>query len=271
MYLIKNRSLLSALTLLLVSSLLPFTLAAQEELQPHRNERDYIIEVLIFTQPVSKNTTEKPGRAKIFEPLQQTALKIGPAPAWNRLSYLPLQLYTPTEPQLVKEAEALQRNSSYRLLFHDAWRMPVTAEERSLPLLIEGGEYYDGFPELQGQLKISVARYLHIETDLFFSRFKPLEDPLETSVTQLLQKSHNPLMASQPALPDLLQQIQADEIRNGSRLIEGRFQVSDSARMHQRRRMRSGELHMIDSPYIGLLIRIDRAPDEQEQEEEPKE
>lgn len=261
MHLIKNRSLLLPLALLLISSLLPLTLAAQEELQPHRNERDYIIEVLVFTQPIARNTTEMPGRPKIFDNLHSPALKVGPAPAWSRLSYLPLPLYTPAEPMLVREATALERNSGYRVLFHDAWRMPVTAEERSLPLLIEGGEYYDGFPELQGQLKISVARYLHVETDLYFSRFKPMDNPQETSVTQLLQSSHSPLLTSQPNLPQLLQKIEPDEIRNGSRLIEGRFQVSDSARMHQRRRMRSGELHMIDSPYFGLLIKIERAPD----------
>lgn len=261
MHLIKKRSLSSALTLLLVSSLLPFTLAAEEELQPHRNERDYIIEVLVFTQPTGRNTTEMPGRPKIFEPLHSPALKIGPSPAWTRLSYFPLQAYTPAEPMLTREAAALRRNADYRLLFHDTWRMPVTAEERSLPLLIEGGEYYDGFPELQGQLKISVARYLHVETDLYFSRFKPVENPQETSVTQLLQHSHHPLLNAQPSLPQRLQKIAPDEIRNGSRLIEGRFQVSDSAKMHQRRRMRSGELHMIDSPYFGLLIKIERAPD----------
>lgn len=251
---------------LLLASLLATPVLAQEELQPHRNERDYIIEVLVFTQVPGANTTEKPGRAHRFDLLERTALPIGPSPAWARLTLESGPNYEPVAHQLTREATALQRSRDYRLLFHEAWRMPVTAEERSLPLLIEGGQYYDGQPELQGQLKISVARYLHMETDLYFNRFETLPEAARGSVDELLQNSLGPLQLSTPPLAGLLQpqSLTADNLRDGSSWVEGRYQVTDSARMHQRRRMRSNELHFIDSPYMGLLIRIDRAPEREE-------
>lgn len=254
------------LMLMLAVSLLASPLLA-EETQPHRNERDYLIEVLIFTQTPAANITEKPGRPQIFEPVTSAAMKIGPAPAWSRINHSSQPLYEPVEAQLVREAAAIERSRDYRLLFHDAWRMPVVGEDRSIPLLIEGGNYYDGLPELQGQLKIMVARYLHVETKLYFNRFEAMPEVLSGSVDQVLQDSRNPLSMTRSTtvaqLPALLQPLSADELRHGSSWIEGRYQPVDSARMHQRRRMRSGELHFIDSPYMGLLIRIERAPDQE--------
>ncbi|SFX08052.1 CsiV family protein [Marinospirillum alkaliphilum] len=251
--------------LLLLALLLPAPPLQAEDTQPHRNERDYLIEVLIFTQTPATNSTEKPGRPQIFEPVTAAAMKIGPSPAWSRLNYLPQPLYEPIEVQLVREAAAIERSRDYRVLFHDAWRMHVVGEDRSIPLLIEGGNYYDGMPELQGTLKVMVARYLHVETDLYFSRFEAVPEVLSGSVDQVLLDSRNPLSLSatstQLQLPALIQPPTADELRHGSSRVEGRYQPIDSARMHQRRRMRSNELHFIDSPYMGLLIRIERAPE----------
>ena len=84
------------------------------------------------------------------------------------------------------------------------------------------GDYFADMPELQGKLKLSVARYLHLETDLFLNTFEVVNAPNAVNATP--------------------------------------YKVTSSAGMHQRRRMRSNELHFIDSPYLGLLIKIDRTP-----------
>lgn len=212
------------LVVLLAGFITNAALAAQDE-QPHRNERDYIIEVLIFEQQPGAKATELPGRPQEYLPPEGAALKIGPAPAWTQLGATG-PLYKPQEVQLVREATALENSKDYRLLFHEAWRMRLVSEANSIPLLIEGGDYYAAMPELQGKLKLSVARYLHLETDLFLNSFEPLA-----------------------------------AVSEDSRVAEGNYLVKSSAGMHQRRRMKSGDLHFIDSPYLGLLIKIDRAPD----------
>lgn len=201
---------------LLVLLLAGLITSAAQAAQPHPNERDYIIEVLMFAQQPGAGATELPGRAHIYLPVEERALKIGTAPSWTRLTRVTGASYRPQRIRLTREAAALERSKDYRVLFHQAWRMRLVSEAKSIPLLIEGGDYFAGMPELQGKLKLSVARYLHLETDLFLNTFDAV----------------NPTS----------------------------YKVLNSAGMHQRRRMRSNELHFIDSPYLGLLIKIDRAP-----------
>ncbi|HKM15789.1 MAG TPA: CsiV family protein [Marinospirillum sp.] len=203
------------LVLLLTGLIISATVVA-EEVKPHPNERDYIIEVLVFAQQPGAGATELPSRPHLYLPIEEQALKIGTAPAWTKLSRITGPSYWPQRVKLTREATALERNNDYRLLFHQAWRMRLVSEVNSIPLLIEGGDYFVGMPELQGKLKLSVARYLHLETDLFLNTFEA---------------------------------VNATD-----------YKVVSSAGMHQRRRMRSNELHFIDSPYLGLLIKIDRAP-----------
>lgn len=204
------------LLVLLLAGLITSTTLAAEAVKPHPNERDYIIEVLVFAQQPGAGATELPGRPHLYLPIEEPALKVGPAPAWTQLNRLGGPSYWPQRIKLTKEAAALERSKDYRVLFHQAWRMRLVSEANSIPLLIEGGDYFAGMPELQGQLKLSVARYLHLETDLFLNTF--------------------------------------DSVNLTS------YKVRNSAGMHQRRRMRSNELHFIDSPYLGLLIKIDRTP-----------
>lgn len=252
------------LALLLASLLTTLAIAADTD-EPHRNEGDYIIEVLIFAQKPGKASTELPGRPHIYSPIEEPALTIGPAPAWTELSKELSLNYQPQEALLVREADALERNEDYRLLFHEAWRMRLVSEAKSLPLLIEGGNYFDALPELQGKLKLSVARYLHLETNLFLNTFEPLPAASKGSIEQILQDERRPLIKNANNIATLTQPIEPDALRHGSSLIDGRYQVKDSAGMHQRRRMRSGDLHFIDSPYLGLLIKIERTDDDEEQ------
>ncbi|SFB82944.1 Peptidoglycan-binding protein, CsiV [Marinospirillum celere] len=250
----------------LIGMLLPWQAVVADELDelvPHRNERDYIIEVLIFSQQPGSGATELPGPPKIFQPLETAAYMVGPSPYWARLNQGPLQLYQPRELQLNRQARALERSSDYRLLFHDAWQMHVVGEDRSVPLLIEAGDYYGGQPELLGQLKLSVARYLHLETDLYLHTFEPLaQQPGSSALNQLLIQNRSSL-EHQDSLSKHLSGRLADDQESASPLMTGQqFQIKESAQMKQRRRMRSGELHFIDSPYLGLLIRIERAPEE---------
>jgi len=256
---------LTSFALLLCLFLVPLATWA-EELLPHRNERDYIIELLVFTQHPGSGATELPGAPKVFQPLESAAYMLGPSPFWARLSQGPMQLYQPRELELTRQAQALQRSDDFRLLFHDAWQMPVVSEGRSLPLLLEAGDYYAGQPELIGQLTLSVARYLHLETDLYLHTFEPLEtSPSSSALNQFLNRNRSSLDTS-TRLPSSSEQVTADQDGQLSQLISQEYQIKESAQMQQRRRMRSGELHFIDSPYIGLLIKIERAPEEEKAE-----
>lgn len=247
---------------LLIALLLIAPMSWAEEVVPHRNERDYIIELLVFTQHPGEGATEQPGPAKIFQPLEEPAYRLGPAPFWTQLSRKPLPAYQSKRHQLGRIAYALNQSDDYRLLYHDAWQMPVVGEDRTLPLLLEAGDYYAGQPELMGQLRLSVARYLHLETDLYLHTFEALpEQHRANSLNQFLQTNHSALDTASSNLSSQITQVAADPDEQLSQLVRKDYQIKESAQMQQRRRMRSGELHFIDSPYLGLLIRIERAPE----------
>lgn len=247
------RSLLTRLLILALFTTPTSWAQQQPETSPHPNERDYIVELLVFAQKPGEGATEQPGPAQFFEPLEEAAYRLGPSPFWSQLSPKPLPIYQPRDIRLVRTAAALERSDDYRLLFHAAWQMPVVGEDRTLPLLLEAGDYYGDQPELMGQLRLSVARYLHLETDLYLHQFIPLDqDDPSSPLSQLRQSSFG-----------LQEGASQDKGQDGEliRLVEQQYQIEQSAQMQQRRRMRSGELHFIDSPYLGLLVRIERAPE----------
>lgn len=201
--------------------------------------------------------------------------------------------------QLTDIVERISRRSNYRFLMHDSWLQPVQDRDTSIPILIRAGEKFDDHFELEGSIKISVERYLHISTDLWLSRFVN-----KTSAEELLwpvlpkqpntilnappEDSTSPLLVSMDGSAstdagnsfvsgDLsfsgLRQSSTDPASDSNTLAEvldNSFQSYDSffdfkqryyraertATMRQSRRMRSNELHYIDHPLMGLLIKI---------------
>lgn len=68
----------------------------------------------------------------------------------------------------------LANQADIKVLFHEAWQMPVYGKnrKRTLPIRIQGGKRINNRYELDGTITVSVARYLHIDTNLFLSKFK---------------------------------------------------------------------------------------------------
>lgn len=82
------------------------------------------------------------------------------------------RLYT-----LGSKKRRLENQDDIRILFHEAWQMPVYGKNRNrtLPIRIQGGKRVNNRYELDGTITVSVARYLHIDTNLFLSKFQSAE------------------------------------------------------------------------------------------------
>lgn len=116
--------------------------------------------------------------------------------------------------KLTAVAEALRRSSSYRPLAHLHWRQALLEPGAAQPIDIaslSGARGDRSIPRVEGSLRLSVARYLHLETDL-----------------RLVEDDRHMLRDSQAAV----------------------------YRLRQSRRMRSGELHYIDHPRLGVLALV---------------
>lgn len=175
---------------------------------------------------------------------------------------------------LGKEAEALGNSSQYHLLAHYVWQQPGLAMDEAISIRIKGGNHYtlpvwqknltpatldntsvnpiaDNNPtygnyELDGNITLVMSRFLHIYTDLLF--LQPVKHITDQYSASLPEKSHG-------ETPDLQQTSFNPEITH---------EADPDAKLlgipiNHHRRMRSGELHHLDHPMVGILIKITRA------------
>ncbi|MGD8909653.1 MAG: CsiV family protein [Chromatiales bacterium] len=118
---------------------------------------------------------------------------------------------------------AFRNSSNYRPLYHVAWRQQVVDPNQAQSLYIylppdAGQSGPTNPPKLEGTLKIGVKRYLHLETDLLLR------------------------------LP----------AASGGRDDYFMGPAFRSYRMQAKRRMRSGKLHYLDHPVLGILVQAER-------------
>ncbi|MDO3384204.1 CsiV family protein [Gilvimarinus algae] len=175
--------------------------------------------------------------------------------------------------------QRIQAQPGYRVLFHEAWRQNVVSEKNAPWVLIEGGESYGEHRELEGSVNINVSRYLHLISDLWFSEFQinagqirsqwpPLpENPLKR--LEQAQAGDNVSTqygddgfggdgfgANDPAVQNMTgwQGTETDELLPD--FLAAPYLPTRIVTLQQRRRMRSSELHHLDHPRLGLLIKI---------------
>ncbi len=137
--------------------------------------------------------------------------------------------------QLNREAARIERRGLGRILFHGRWLQSVPPRENPLPVLVVGGESFDlntstaSTPELMGTVGVTLGRYLHFNADLYF---------------------HAPGLGLRPVAA-ALDPAGVPVIRAAPPVAQGYMRLSQS------RRMRSTELHYLDHPKLGLVVRID--------------
>jgi peptidoglycan-binding protein CsiV len=161
--------------------------------------------------------------------------------------------------QLTKEVEKISESKTQRVIFHTAWRQPGLDKNLALPVyfkrevpappviedennLIQNNEeiFTLGTKRsasiLEGILRVTLARYLHLEAELTYRD----KIPATTS-------SDNPFS------------ILDNENERNNIQKQGVIHLKQ-----KRRRIRSNELHYLDHPVLGILIQITQyeKPDE---------
>ncbi len=200
----------------------------------------------------------------------------------------PFTLLPEAELQLNAMADKLLRQGDIRKLFHAAWRQPIGPRDDSESILVRGGDPYDNHFELEGSINFGLERYLHISTDLWLSSFvsnvgglqnpwpvlPPLplassllsgdsmrlsfeeDDPL-SGLTDADSSAANSFASQSTATNTLGLNFKALEFDNlFTDLAVQKYSVERTVTMRQQRRMRSSELHYLDHPLMGLLVKI---------------
>ncbi len=134
-------------------TLLFLVTAALLFLAPPVLAKSYDVEIIIFERlgMGSEQWPDNPGRPELHD-----AILLKPGPGTKEFTVLPKSRW-----RLRKEAANL-RGKGLTPLVHLAWRHPAESRDKSKPIQIQSASS----GALDGTVKISVERYLHIDLDL---------------------------------------------------------------------------------------------------------
>ena len=158
-----------------------------------------------------------------------------------------------SDARLRREANRIRRAGDLRLLWHGRWTQPVPQRDSPEPLLVQAGRRAGGVHELEGTFDVTLGRYLHFHARLWW-----VSPPISRN-TQAGNAVGNPF---EGAVGNTLRDHVGDptSVKDGpgtgleSRLGPGRIphMVLDESRV-----MRSGTLHYLDHPVLGVLVRAE--------------
>ncbi len=176
-----------------------------------------------------------------------------------------------TERQLNTQAKKLENNSRYELLFHQAWRQVITNKKSSKAILIYGGQQFGPHQALEGSIRLSVATYLELQTNLWYSQFDVNvgQDVVRTWPEVPLRPNYQTMNTGSLTLDSNLAEALATENQQWE---SGNFEpnptdtTAESATpdyltrqvilLQQERDMRSGEVHYLDHPVLATIIQV---------------
>lgn len=190
---------------------------------------------------------------------------------------------------LSDKAKALSLSRNQRVLFHKSWNQQLGKKSTAAAIIINGGQAYADHTELEGYIRLSKARYLHIDANLWLSRFSPSlagemgNWPLLPDVPghhrivndfnvgadnnfhyqggdaeQDIAIQNADLNQDTRPDPEQLQQglMAHDLAQQQNQGLTGGYHVEEIQNIRQSRRMRSRELHYIDHPAFGLIVQL---------------
>jgi hypothetical protein len=200
---------------------------AQTETEtPQNHERLYQVELIVFGRNQPAPEEHWPTDIKLTYPENLLSLK-SEASAYEEFSLLA------ANERLLNPHAATVSKGGYTLLYHQAWRQMIYG--RKTHIAISGGKTFNGHQELEGSIALSVGQYLRIQTNLWLTHFAPAG----TNLTE-----------TWPELPSLPNTASNESEKNQGYLIKRIVKLS------QERNMRSNEIHYIDHPLLGIIVKI---------------
>lgn len=187
---------------------------------------------------------------------------------------MPFEIQTPTDDEFTKTLNRINRSSNYEVIYQKTWLQPPLEEKDALAILVQAGEVFDGLYELEGTARLHVSRYLHFSSNIWLSKYvqqieviKPWwqessgiqANPEDSDANQFnldFDQSVNfddTTMNNSDLSLSSLQPMNTD-ISMGETIT--RYKSIRTAVMQESRRMRSGELHYLDHPLFGVIVKV---------------
>lgn len=177
----------------------------------------------------------------------------------NGSRFSDLQLLTRNDMHLGQSARRLENSGRFRILAAASWYQGFPPGEDTGPMRVALGDWLAaaGHREIEGTIGIERRRYLHVDIDL--NHWQVTEEALTEARRQAEEEAAR-VMANQEALsgdqganaPPSTSNSDTDQSALPSKQLTVDPELITWIR--ETRRMRSGEIHFIDSPTIGVLV-----------------
>lgn len=233
----------------------------------NNHEGWYQVEMIVFARKDDADQEHWPSNIKLRYPGNWVELKnsgTGIDTTKEQFYILPAN-----ERMLNAQAQKLQRSGRSEVLFHNAWRQVITNKNNAKAILINGGQTFGKHQSLEGSIRLSVATYLELQTNLWFAQFENNTGQEITRQWPEIPLSPNKLTVSANALSaesemeleQALENDKAQQIDSSSSTATGNPFVSRNIiLLQQERDMRSSEIHYIDHPVVGIIIQVTPYP-----------
>ena len=198
-----------------------------------------------ISQSSERDTGTNIPAALSVEDIIDTALALGSPNAEGALAFSSRE----ADSSLQAILRSLRRSSRFTALSHQSWVQPIGSEPT--PVLVQAGQRYDDRFEVSGTLSFSRSRFLHVQTNLWYTIFEPRSSESNPFLPGFQSNLSNEVLLQYPEL------VKVERER-------GQYFAAKTHLMFQSRRMRSNELHYIDHPLFGIVVRINRFKPEAE-------
>jgi hypothetical protein len=175
------------------------------------------------------------------------------------------------------KAAYMARTGRYKTLFHESWLQTVATKGKAIPIIVDHSGDDESWPLLQGSVTFYLSRYLHLETNLWLNTtgsYLPAQwsmpaAPLGPKSLIIIQPPEEESSYEDPLLAIDTQELTAvTELTTTEELALMEPQQPLSPWRHavvlsQERRMRSTEVHYIDHPLLGVVVKISPVTEEE--------
>jgi Peptidoglycan-binding protein, CsiV len=164
-----------------------------------------------------------------------------------------------SEREFAGKAAYMERRGNYRVLFHETWLQRLDGPDQVTPLVLDDSGATGQYPELQGSIKLYLDRYLQVETNLWLNTegeylpgdWRMPAPPLGPS--SLVVETPEP---TEPATTWTLAEPVEGEALTEAEESGPLYPFRHAVLLQQSRRMRSGEVHYLDHPMLGVIIKL---------------
>lgn len=187
---------------------------------------------------------------------------------------LPFVLLDSSAFTLNHRANAVDKQGDMRVLFHEVWRQPIKSSGTAPAIVIHGGDRFGQHNELEGTLRFSTKKILHVTTNLWlteftqnrgqatehWSRLPSQPTPFVPSDGAFVQEddSEEDAMAGTVSLWQTPTDTpnQSTPSPTPAPKAVSPYVVTHIATHHQSQGLEDGKVYYLDNPRIGIFIKL---------------